>query len=181
MNRKQTPTTEGKGAEKDINGRARVSCIGEQVGTKTTNVVKGGRDGEMSGFPPDSSCFTPSKLQTLAETVSSESRFSLFHLSPNSYQSSAPCSRSLQTFSKSHGRYEKRLKTMYFTREGERQEEWTEAEGRREIAWIWRASISLHQCQALGAAFRYYQEVICSACLSTSRSVCVHLFFPSER
>lgn len=53
------------------------------------------------------------------------------------------------------------------------QEKWTEVEGWREIAGVWRASISLHQCQALNTAFRYYQEVISSPCLSVYQSLCL--------
>lgn len=53
------------------------------------------------------------------------------------------------------------------------QEKWTEVEGWIEIAGVWRASISLHQCQALNTAFRYYQEVISSPCLSVYQSLCL--------
>lgn len=49
----------------------------------------------------------------------------------------------------------------------------TEVEGWREITRVWRASLSLHQCQALRAALRYYQEVISSPWLSVYQSLCL--------
>lgn len=61
---------------------------------------------------------------------------------------------------------------MYFGGR-EQQEKRTEVDGWREITGVWRASLSLHQCQALSAALRYYQEVIPSPSLSVCHSLCL--------
>lgn len=64
---------------------------------------------------------------------------------------------------------------MYFWGEGDGKRNETEVEGfgGGGITRVWRASLSLHQCQALGTALRYYQEVISSLGPPAYQSQCL--------